>query len=144
MREIKFRAMTNPPKDFADYHFVSKMVYGTAIFEDSVNTWLCSHDSAVPLALGMINEIVKPETVGQFTSLRDKNGKEIYEGDILDIWYPEPRAADLAQHHREPVIYRENAACFDTRFVEDWLRLDCEVIGNIHENPELLRKEQDK
>ena len=74
---------------------------------------------------------VDPETVGQFTGLTDKNGVKIFEGDIIryedDIGY---------------VIYNGD----DARFLVDspnmYISMDYsnefEVIGNIHDNPELL------
>jgi hypothetical protein len=70
----------------------------------------------------------------QFTGLRDKNERDVFEGDIVRIHYP-----DVGSEPRhEVVIYRENSACFDTPFVEDWLRAEFEVVGNIFEHPSLL------
>lgn len=75
---------------------------------------------------------VKPETVGQFTGLFDKNGKEIFEGDILkwdDI--------EWGSEHLELVEW--NYSLFSIR-KDDWNEW-CEVVGNIHDNPELLKNE---
>lgn len=78
---------------------------------------------------------VKDETVGQFTGLHDKNGKEIYEGDIVRFWW----GAVLVCAE---IVYRKGGHCFDIKadhFCQDepeWS--DFEVIGNIYENPNLL------
>ena len=91
--------------------------------------------------------IVDPETVGQYTGLKDKNGKRIFEGDIVqwkdenfnnytsvvewcgEKWnYP---AFDLAKHDYE---------CNGLQYVHE----DCiiEIIGTIYDNPELLEENE--
>ena len=87
-------------------------------------------------------EEVDLETVGQFTGLIDKNDKRIFEGDILksDDLYEEPLS----------VIFNENCGAFQVLFkdgysdgfLEQYTDVrHIEVIGNIHDNPELLGDE---
>lgn len=127
MREIKFRGKTRN----------GKWVYGCAakFAYDSVPVfWEDTED-------GIESRIIIPDTVGQFTGLHDKYGKEIYEGDIVAIagvvkgyvrynvryWRYEIAAAD------EPL---ENERIPSGRPEECWT-----VIGNIHDNPEFLKTE---
>lgn len=83
---------------------------------------------------------VAPETVGQFTGLLDKNGNEIYEGDIIfestdgintdwKIRYD----VSLSQYRAENI----GDECDDIQLNAVWLDRS-EIIGNIHDNPELL------
>ena len=74
-------------------------------------------------------EEVVPETVGQFTGLCDKNGKKIFEGDIVE-----------SQHGTRGVVEWQNAECaFLVNIGDDWQTMDdCpyEVVGNIYDKGE--------
>lgn len=96
---------------------------------------------------------VDPDTVCQYTGLTDKNGKKIWEGDIIKYHFGEIYA---------PVKFGEYQSCFDStstchvgfyvdwdknhNFRKDlgyWIKLvDAEVVGNIFDNPELLEEER--
>ena len=81
---------------------------------------------------------VDPETVGQFTGLTDKNGKNIFEWDIVRCIRTFCDGKEMIGH----IIYKD--CCFCVKEKKDInqpamdLCSDFEVIGNIHDNPELL------
>lgn len=79
---------------------------------------------------------VLPETVGQYTGLVDKNGVRIFEGDIVTGWFNHEKIVGY-------IFYGGNAQFFIQRDGIYGIGLDnsdcwLEVIGNIHDNPELL------
>lgn len=75
------------------------------------------------------HEII-PETVGRYTGLKDKNGVKIFEGDIVK----------LSDGYAFPIIFKDGCfliACGDSALPLALFK-EREVIGNIHDNPELL------
>ena len=96
---------------------------------------------------------INPSTLGQYTGLTDKNGKRIFEGDILHI---AKNADGLGGYYQPPLDYPVNVVvkwdlcawmwetlCDDKRYIsfpDAWCHYECEVIGNITDNQELLEK----
>jgi len=120
MRTIKFRGKS----------FKNKWVFGNLIkYRDSVQIGFLSHADS----MDFIN--VNSKTVGQFTGLTDRNGVEIYEHDIIKF---------IIDNEKYVVQFEEGAFCLVSNNVcgiismYDFENLEYEVIGNIHENPELL------
>lgn len=141
MREIKFRGkrLDNGEWVYGDYH---KRVGGVHCIID-----------IQPDFQGKVEYViiqVDAETVGQFTGLHDKNGKEIYEGDIVKWILTMPEFGvngGYEEYHTEEIgkiqwdagalHLGEYCAAGFAYESEDY----AEIIGNIHDNPELLKTE---
>ena len=99
------------------------------------NAWYISNKVGIATAYEVI-----PETIGQYTGLTDKNGKKIFEGDIVKCisnFYAKDMVVifEAAEFHLvDCQRYKNYTECCGYRYFGT---LETEVIGNIHDNPEL-------
>lgn len=85
---------------------------------------------------------VATATVGQYTGLKDKDGKEIYEGDIVDYYYLGDNKLGLVKYHTNVFGFElfdiygsfDYMSGYETRYYH--------IVGNIYDNPELFKTEQ--
>ena len=123
MREIKFRAWGR---------------FGDTKKDEMIDNWQnTDYTEYVGFGGGGYFELM------QYTGLKDKNGKEIYEGDIVEMGY----FADEPTYTKGEVVFHEGAFLLKDKescthgMVPDWTV----KLGNIYENPELLKpKEEDE
>lgn len=124
MREIKFRAWNGRAMEYGGFS-----IHATGKIEP----------------MDALTSVTEESPIMQYTGLKDKNGVEIYEGDILRM--PVDSLADNALdivveygEHETPIgwygryIHRRNEHCH----INSAISYTSRVIGNIHENPELL------
>ena len=127
MREILFRAKTIDSNEWIyGYYLKGKDKTYIAIKERENEA-------------GWDIEEVIPETVGQYTGLKDKNGKMIFEGDIVTGLFNYNKITGYIKYGSDCTFYIERNGLYGILLnnAEDWL----EVIGNIHDNKELLKEE---
>lgn len=126
MREIEFRGKRIDN---------GKWVVGDICHHDGVVSFIGQH----PADGSMVVYDLYSETVGQFTGLLDKNGKKIFEGDVVSLegWMPKEMQ----------ICFIEGAFCLankkgeyvsDIHYIQHAGIKCAEIIGNIYDNPELL------
>lgn len=153
MRTIKFRGKRK---------FGEGWIYGSLVKETCGDIWIFPEDDTHCNAGGDFYSenypgigMVDPSTVGQFTGLHDKDGKEIYEGDILDSlkgrfvigWGNEHCGFEVLQPYRGKYLYlsdlyEDMTASEDaTEYEPDKSEWEWSIIGNIYDNPEFVAED---
>ena len=141
MRDIKFRGKTGTTEG-------KKWVYG---YLYKIKSFF-SEDYQYFIKNEHLQETsVDQETIGQYTGLKDENGKEIYEGDIIEFSYDMFVGNFDTFVAKGKVVFEEGAfyvevfenerTTKDEAYLLYSINLDTiEVVGNIYHNPELLEK----
>ena len=143
MREILFRGKRADNNEWS----IGKNIILATTYKGMKRTFICPKGEYMEDAQTKANRLilvlpqveVDPETVGQYTGLTDKNGKKIFEGDIMPVW-------ENGEKYHYKVIY--NGDCFMLSMLDSEQgsyplsvkNSISEIIGNIHDNPELLVK----
>jgi len=122
-REIKFRALKD---DISNSGFV----YGQLVYDAIGVPRITVIDRS---GQGLLFNSCLRKTESQYTGLKDKNGKEIYEGDIVQI-ISSGKIHEIIYHKCSFGIILNNDV-----FAPIYWHEDINVIGNIHENPELIK-----
>lgn len=135
MRQIKFRGKDSNTGEW---------VYGSLVLPIGGTPRIYVQDVKTEGVAAFFAYDVEESTVGQFTGLLDKNGNKIYEGDIVVRHYIEGDVTYICK-------YEEEYACFafvtnieygDYNYFQKMDSPKLQIIGNIHDNPEILKNEE--
>lgn len=97
--------------------------------------------------IGCVYRLIKPETVGQHTGITDKNSKKIFNGDILKVTDCKRKKTYITKvcTYFNTLCVNPNGKCYEftpigfENAIWDYESYEVEIIGNIHDNPELLK-----
>ena len=142
MREILFRGKRVDNGEWVE----GSLIHQTMFYGDPVDCYHILYDGEFHADYYGSAEVI-PETVGQFTGLLDKNGRKIFEGDIVILLEYVKKTFDVddgeVRYGRGGFHVKEFSALNSLNTLMSYDGVFCgEVIGNIHDNPELLEEKQ--
>lgn len=136
MREILFRAKRKDNGEWVEGQYV---YIANPLTEDGkpIKHLICN-------GTNIFNDLIDPDTLCQYTGLTDKNGKKIWENDILcghlDEKYPEDITYTKVFWNVNG-FYTKESRSIDVHLLDRFEQEYFEVVGNIFDNPELLEVE---
>ena len=143
MREIKFRGLSNQGWVYGDLitspNGMIKYVQTNKPIEMKDYQKFINQKSLEEDGYYFTNKCIEvdPETVGEFTGLKDKSGKEIYEGDILSAENGKYIGYVKYGESLSYILTKNNEFCIH---LYTWSSDYLEIIGNTHQNKELLNE----
>ena len=141
MREILFRGKRIDNGDWIEGYYVKTVDYRT----DSAVHLIIELPSAFYPRGEIAGEYeINSSTVGQYTGLTDKNGKKIFEGDCFKTYCAGlPVYKHIVSYYPEHFAFMARCIEMNTvNYLSDYRPSAIEVIGNIHDNPELLEEKE--
>ena len=142
MKELKFRA----------FHKPSKKMFDVGMIDFLANELIGIEDLGNGFSMGHFNKQIKDCELMQFTGLKDVDGKEIFEGDIVEIKFDDYYSnnsftIDEDSTHKGEIVFeffgyyiKFPDMCFmSINDIADY-EFNIKILGNIHQNPELLEK----
>lgn len=174
MREILFRGKPTSKLDYTKFEpifpdvFKNGLIYGSLVvtkdkYYIAINIVCISQQNLINSKTATLIEVI-PETVSQYTGLTDKNGKKIFEGDIVKTQpFSDRPYSSKAKYKKHIGVVEYRIRHFKNHFYEqdyearwrvtiidygkftcyNWNEFfKCEIIGNIYDNPELLEVEE--
>ncbi len=117
---------------------------GKWVYGDLYHRKICGAISPTIHTMDYTGGNVIPTTVGQYTGLTDKNGTKIFEGDILKVfYYGKSKIFGVVKFGETRFFIDDNFMGGDIKskapMSDMFSKYDFEVVGNIHDNPELIK-----